>query len=137
MRDLVTYLNFDGTAREAMTFYAKVLGAELSLQTFAEAKMETPKGSEHRIVHARLSNKGKTILMASDTHPDMPYVPGTNFAVSCDCESSAEIDRHFAGMSAGGKVTMPVQDTFWNARFGMLTDKFGINWMFNFEKPKA
>jgi PhnB protein len=54
-----------------------------------------------------------------------------------DSESAAEVDRFVAALGAGGKVTMPAQDMFWGAYFGMLTDKFGLNWMFNFDKPKA
>lgn len=135
MKAFHIYLNFDGNAREAMTFYQKCLGAKLSLQTFRDAKMGVPTGAEDRIVHARLE-KGDAIIMASDTQPGMAFTPGNNFSISVQCESSAEIDSFFKALSAGGKVTMPIQDTFWNARFGMLTDRFGVNWMFNYELPK-
>ena len=54
-----------------------------------------------------------------------------------NCGSREEIETYFAGISDGGKVTIPLQDTFWGARFGMATDQFGIHWMFNFEQPKA
>ena len=129
------YLNFDGNAREAMTFYQKCLDAELSVQTFKDVKMDVPKGAENRVVHARLQ-KGSAVLMASDTVPGMPYKQGSNFQVNIDCESVQEEDEYFTALSEGGKVTMPLQDTFWNARFGMLTDRFGVNWMFNCELPK-
>ncbi len=135
MKGFYIYLNFDGNTREAMSFYQKCLDAKLSLQTFRDAKMDVPKGAEDRIVHARLE-KGEAILMASDTQPGMPFTPGDNFSISVQCESSAEIDRFFNALSEGGRITMPIQDTFWNARFGMLTDKFGVNWMFNYELPK-
>ena len=135
MRAFHIYLNFDGNTREAMTFYQKCLDAKLSVQTFKDAKMNVPKGAEEGIVHARLE-KGNAIIMASDTQPGMPFTQGNNFSISIDCESAAEIDKLFKAFSAGGKVTMPLQDTFWNARFGMLTDKFGVNWMFNYELPK-
>lgn len=135
MRAFHIYLNFDGNTREAMTFYQKCLDAKLSLQTFGDAKMDVPKGGEERIVHARLE-KGNAIIMASDTQPGMQFTQGNNFSISIDCESSAEIDKLFKAFGAGGNVTMPLQDTFWNARFGMLTDKFGVNWMFNYELPR-
>ena len=135
MRAFHTYLNFDGNTREAMTFYQKCLDARLSLQTFRDAKMDVPKGAEDRIVHARLE-KGDAILMASDTQPGMPFTPGNNFSISIACDSAAEIEKFFTAFGAGGRVTMPLQDTFWNARFGMLTDRFGVNWMFNYELPK-
>lgn len=135
MKAFHTYLNFDGNTREAMSFYQKCLDAKLSLQTFRDAKMDVPKGAENRIVHARLE-KGDAVLMASDTTPGMPFTPGTNFSISIQCDSLAEIEKFFSAFSQGGSVTMPLQDTFWNARFGMLTDRFGVNWMFNYEHPR-
>jgi len=135
MKAFHTYLNFDGNAREAMSFYQKCLDAKLSLQTFRDVKMDVPKGAEDRIVHARLE-KGDQVLMASDTTPGMPFTPGTNFSISIQCESLPEIEKLFSAFSQGGKVTMALQDTFWNARFGMLADRFGVNWMFNYEHPR-
>jgi PhnB protein len=129
------YLNFDGNAGEAMSFYAKALGAELSMQTFADVGMAKP-GSENRIVHAQLSKGPGCVLMASDTQPGTPFTQGTNCYINITCESEQEIDSLFEALASGGKVEMPVQDTFWGARFGMLTDKFGVHWMFNYEKPK-
>jgi len=75
-------------------------------------------------------------LMASDTMPGMPFQQGNNFSVSVSCESLQEIERLFTAIGVNGKVTMQLQDTFWGARFGMLTDQFGIHWMFNFEHPE-
>jgi len=74
--------------------------------------------------------------MAPDTMPGMPFQQGNNFSVTINCESLPEIERLFTDLGTNGKVTMQLQDTFWGARFGMLTDQFGINWMFNFERPK-
>jgi|SRR3954467_172494 PhnB protein len=137
MREIITYLNFDGNCRDAMKFYAKCLGAELSLMPFSEAPGDFPKDAKDRIMHSKMEKAGTTLLMASDTMPGMPFKQGNNFSVSVHCESVAEIDSVFEAFSAGGKITMPLQDTFWGARFGMLTDQFGVNWMFNFEKPKS
>jgi len=131
-----TYLTFDGKTREAMTFYQKALGGELNIQTFREAKVDAPKGREDGVVHANIMKNGHAILMASDAMPGMPCTQGNNFSISVECESVAEEEKLFAALGAGGKVTMPLQDTFWNAHFGMLTDRFGINWMFNAELPK-
>jgi PhnB protein len=80
--------------------------------------------------------KGDAILMASDNMPGMRYTQGNSYWVSVQCESLEEIEKLFPLFSDGGKVSMPLQDTFWNARFGMLTDRYGVNWMFNFEKGK-
>jgi PhnB protein len=75
--------------------------------------------------------------MASDTMPGMPFQQGNNFSVSVHCESVEEIEKTFAALSEGGKAPMPLQDTSWGARFGMCTDRFGVQWMCNFEYPKA
>jgi PhnB protein len=135
MKALQTYLNFDGETREAMMFYQKCLGAQLVMRSFREAKVDAPEGAEDRIVHARLE-KGSAVLMASDTLPGMPFRRGTNFAISIECESVEEIEKLFKAFSEGSQVTMPLQDTFWNSRFGMLTDRFGVGWMFNCALPQ-
>ena len=139
MKELTTYLIFDGNCREAMTFYEKCLGAELQLTPFSEMPGDVPKEAKQagdRIMHARLSKGPMPVLMASDTMPGMPFQQGNNFSVSINCESMPEIERLFAALGEKGKVTMQLQDTFWGAHFGMLTDQFGVNWMLNFELPK-
>ncbi len=134
MKALNSYLNFDGNAREAMEFYKTCLGAELAMTTFADSPMQAPPGAEKRVMHARLT-KGSLTLMASDTMPGMPFHQGSNFSLAIECDTPQEVDKIFAALSAGGKVTMPVQETFWASRFGMLTDKFGVNWMLDLAKP--
>ena len=135
MKQILTYLTFDGNCREAMTFYGKCLGAEVQLVPFSEMPGEVPEGAEGRVMHSSLTN-GSDLLMASDTQPGMPLQQGTNFSVSIQCESLDEIERLFAALGENGKVTMPLDDMFWGARFGTLTDQFGIQWMLNFEKPR-
>ena len=135
MKAITPYLNFDGKTREAMTFYNTILGGELNIQTFGDVKAPGPPGSEDRVMHAAITS-GSVHLMASDTMPGMPFIQGNNVHLNIDCDNIAEIERLFAGFSAGGKVTMPLQDQFWGARFGMLVDKFGMHWMFNCELPK-
>jgi len=135
MLGINAYLAFNGNCTEAMKFYAKCLDAELHLMPFSETPCNVPKEEGYRIAHAKLT-KGPTLLMASDTLPGMPFAQGNNFSVSVACDSLQEIEQFFAALSQEGKVTMALQDTFWGARFGMLTDRFGVNWMFNFEHPK-
>lgn len=135
MKAFYAYLNFDGNTREAMTFYQKCFDAELTLQSFADVKMDAPKGAENRIIHARLS-KGNAVLMASDTQPGSPFIQGNNVHISVDCETIPETEKFFTALSEGARILMPLQDTFWGARFGMLTDKYGVGWMFNCETPK-
>jgi PhnB protein len=92
-----------------------------------------PPGAEQRVMHARLSG-GALLLMASDTMPGMPLQVGSNVWLNVNCESLEEIERLFATLGAGGTPVMPLQDTIWGARFGMLRDRFGVQWMFNFEQ---
>ena len=138
MKEVATYLNFDGNCREAMEFYKQCFEAELYLMPFSEAPVNLPeevKKAKDRIMHGSL-RKGSTVLMASDTMPGMQYQRGTNFAVIVQCETVQEIDRLFTALGQNGKVGMPLQKTFWAARYGDLTDQFGIHWMFNLEQPK-
>ena len=136
MKSFNTYLNFDGNTREAMTFYQQCVNGELVIQTFADAKMDAPPGAENRVIHARLT-AGTQMLMASDIMPGMPFMRGNNFSVIIECDTIEETDTLFAAFGEGGRVTMALQNTFWGARFGMLTDKFGIQWMFNCQLPKS
>jgi PhnB protein len=136
MKEFVAYLNFDGNCREAMTFYKKCFDAELHLMPFSEGPGNPPAEAKDRIMHARLQ-KGSAVLMASDTMPGMTFQQGNNFSIMVPCESVAQVEKLFTAFSENGKITMPVQETFWAARFGMLTDQFGVNWMFNVDKPTS
>lgn len=135
MKAVNIYLNFDGNCRQAMKFYERCLGGELHLMPFSETQGDYPKEAKDRIMHAHLS-KGPVVLMASDIMPGMKFERGSNFSICIDAESAQELEKLFSSIGENGKVTMALQDTFWGARFGMVTDQFGINWMFNFEKPK-
>jgi PhnB protein len=132
MKGIQPYLNFDGTTRDAMTFYQQCLGGKLDLQTFADAHQ----GDSDGVMHAKLES-GPLVIMASDRMKEHPFTQGSNVHLNIDCETVEEIDRLFKALGAGGTVTMPLQDTFWGARFGMLTDKYGIQWMFNCELKKG
>jgi len=136
MKAFQPYLNFDGNTRDAMTFYQKSLGGNLSMQTFGDVDPSASAEMKNRIMHARLDN-GPAVLMASDTMPGHPFKQGTNVHVNVDCDNVEEIERIFKAMSEGGNVVMPLADQFWGARFGMLVDKFGLNWMFNCELKKS
>ena len=137
MKAIETYLTFDGNCREAMTFYADALDAKLNIMPGSEMPGAS-ESDKDRVLHALLA-KGPVKLMASDTMSMTPFklAPGNNFSISIDCEGPEEQDRYFSKLGAGGEIRMPLQDTFWGARFGMLTDKFGVQWMFNYDKPHA
>jgi PhnB protein len=94
--------------------------------------MEVTPETKDKVLHARLS-KGTQVIMASDCPPGTPLTEGNNVSISVNCDSREEVDKFFTSLSEKGKVVLPTQDMFWGAYFGMLTDQFGINWMFNFE----
>ena len=138
MEAIVPYLMFNGNAAEALAFYAKAFdGKTLFQQSFGEAPMgnETPDEYKSQIMHATFQ-AGELTFMVSDNMPGHQVSGGTNLSLSLNFKTVADIDKIFAALSEGATVTMPLQDTFWGAKFGMLTDKFGINWMFNHDYEK-
>jgi len=137
MEAIIPYLNFNGNAAEALAFYAKALdGKILFQQTFGESPMPHSPEMKDKIMHATFQ-ADKLTLMVSDCPPEMSVNTGSNVSLSLNFTDEASIDKTFAALSEGSKITMALQDTFWGAKFGMLTDPFGINWMFNYDKPKG
>jgi PhnB protein len=134
MKGINTYLIFDGNCKEAMTFYAKCLGGELSIMPFSDVPGGTP-SSKEEVMHSCLT-VGSAAIMGSDSMPNVTVRQGNNFSVAVQCESAEEIEKFFAALSENGKVTVPLQDVFWGSRFGELTDQFGVQWMFNYPLPK-
>jgi PhnB protein len=129
---LVPYLAFNGQCADAFRFYEKVLGGKLErLMTFGDMPEEekVPPGMEDRIVHARLL-VGDAVLMGGDT-PSEYFKPPQGFCVNIWVDEVAEGERIFAELSKGGVVTMPMGETFWADRFGMVIDRFGTPWMVN------
>jgi PhnB protein len=142
MTKLHTYLNFDGKTEAAFTFYRSVFGGEFShFVRFGEMPMEgfEPGSDEkERIMHVSLPIGDTSVLMGSDTLPSMGQSlrQGNNFYVSIHPDSKAEADRLFAGLSAGGKVEMPMADQSWGDYYGSFCDQFGVNWMINYSYQK-
>lgn len=137
-------LVFNGNCKEAFDFYKSVFGGEFSyLGKYKEMPVKdgqsfTAEDGE-KIMHVSLPISKETSLMGNDYLVAFgnKTVFGNNFSLSINTESMEEADKLFAALSGGGKVGMPMQDTFWNAYFGMLTDKFNINWMVSFEKSQS
>jgi len=127
---LTPYLTFNGKAAEAMKFYHSVLGGELALQTFAEAKMARNPAEGGLIVHAVLKNEGLT-FMASDAMPDRQAKFGDNVHMSISGQDSPKLTKIFDLLAKGGRVDMPLAKQFWGDTYGQLTDKFGVHWMIN------
>lgn len=135
MKNLNVYLTFSGTCKDALALYKEALGGEIvSLQTFGEAPTPNiPDDQKNNVMHAEF-RAGDIYFMASDSMPEQPVILGNAVTLSIGLDSLEEQESIFSKLSDGGAVTMPLQDTFWGARFGMLTDKFGINWMLNCDK---
>jgi PhnB protein len=129
------YLLFQGQCEAAFKFYAMCLGGKIEAMLPHEgtpAACQTPPDWQKKILHARMS-LGDTVLMASDCPPDR-YKKPEGFSVSLQIKNPAEAERVFHALAENGTVQMPIQETFWAARFGMLVDQFGIPWMINCER---
>lgn len=142
MPTLNPYLNFPGNTEEAFNFYKSIFGGDFAGGIFRfkdtpEAEKLSPADQE-KIMHVALPIGKVNMLMATDALESMgqKVTPGNNFHLSVETESKDEANKIFKGLSSGGKVTMPMADMFWGAYFGMLTDKFGIQWMVNYTYPK-
>lgn len=128
------YLTFNGNAETAINYYRDHLGAEIiSMQRFGEAPMPVAESDKQKVLHAIVNLQGFTI-MVSDAPAGQEVQFGNNFSIALDFPDEGALNQAFQALSDGGKVTMPVQDTFWNAVFGMCCDQFGVNWMFNHDK---
>ncbi|GAA3935635.1 VOC family protein [Hymenobacter algoricola] len=133
---LTPYLTFNGNCREAMTFYQQCLGGELMVQSIAgtPAAEHVAPDALQNVLHSMLTT-ADLVLMASDSGLG-PAAKGDMVSLSINCHSPEEIQHLFSLLSADGTVTMALQDTFWGATFGMLADRFGIDWMLNYDKPQ-
>ena len=135
------YLNFPGNTEEAFNFYQSVFGGDfLMLQRFKDTpgvgKMSD--NEKEKLMHVSLPVGRGNILMGTDVLESQGFKLnfGNNIQLSIETESKEEADRIFKGLSEGGKVTMPQENTFWGAYFGMLKDKYGIQWMVSYT-PKT
>ena len=134
--ELNPYLQFDGNCAEAFGFYEKSLGGKILMMMKAgESPMaaQVPPGRQDDIIHARLA-VGDKLLMGSDAMGGS-YAAPSGFSVTLGFDEPAEAERVFAALAEGGSVRMPIAETFWAHRFGMLVDRFGTPWMINCEKP--
>ncbi|GGF89505.1 VOC family protein [Paenibacillus abyssi] len=129
------YLNFDGNCREAVEYYAEVFGTEKpKMLTFGEMPpnpaFTLPEEAKHLIMHTRLTISGSNVMF-SDIFPGMPYVVGNNISLAIVSNNKEEIQSVFNQLKEGGSVRMELQETDWSKYYGMVTDKFGVNWQFN------
>ena len=128
---LTPYIQFAGNAEEALNFYKEVLNGEVvMLSRYGDSPVPADEDYKQKIIHARLVF-GENMIMISDTFKGNAVHTNGNIQLSVDVPDKLQLETVFGKMAAGGKIVMPLQDQFWGATFGMLQDKFGVNWMFN------
>jgi PhnB protein len=131
------YLSFNGRCEEAFKFYQQILGGNIqTMMTWGESPMADQVPSEWRdkIIHTSLI-AGESALLGADAPPDYYQKPG-GFSVTIQIDDTADAERIFNSLAEDGTVKMPLQQTFWAERFGMLIDRFGIPWMVNCGNPE-
>jgi len=142
MATVNVYLIFNGNCEEAFKFYESVFGVKIPymgrFKDMPPSEKKPAPGDEEKIMHVSLPISKETMLMGSDTGGEWAssYKEGNNFSISINTATREEADKFFQGLSAGGKVTMAMEKTFWGDYFGMFTDKFGINWMVSFNEEQ-
>ncbi len=137
MTQINSYLTFNGNCREAMNFYKDCLGGELTLQTIGDSPLadKMPPQMKECILHATLI-KDKLVLMGSDMVGENGLKKGNSVSLAINCSSDEEIRSFYEKLSAGGKKDHGLEESFWGATFGDLTDKYGNHWLLNYEKNK-
>ena len=138
MLEVKPYIAFKGTCEQAINFYKEKLGAEiLFMSRYGESPM-AGKGPDEKIMHCSIKI-GDSVIMACDNvfEDQSPTTVGNNITLSIGTNDVEQADNLFLNLSEGANIVMPMQETFWAQKFGMLTDKFGINWMFNCDKPES
>lgn len=132
--ELTAYLNFRGDCEAAFSFYERCLGARIGpMFRYGGSPMEkqAPAGWRDKIMHGSLTIGSQT-LNGADVSPDR-YEEAKGFSLSLQMRSEQEAERVFEALAQGGRIVMPLEKTFWAARFGMVVDRFGIPWMVNCE----
>ncbi len=130
------YLNFNGTARQAMEFYQSVFGGNLALSTFSEFGAKDSPDAD-RIMHGMLKTDAGYTLMAADIPSDMEYHPMAGFSVSLSGDDGDVLRGYWEKLSAAGTTIMPLQKQVWGDEFGMCADQFGVSWLVNIAQPQT
>ncbi|MBO1755136.1 VOC family protein [Allobranchiibius sp. CTAmp26] len=133
------YLNFQGRAREALEFYASVFGGTPDVVTFSQFHMEVPAGEEENVMHGYLKTQSGFELMGADVPSTMPSSPigGMTISLSGEGGDDDELSGYWNKLSDGADVGMPLEKAPWGAKFGQLTDKFGVPWLVNIQLDQA
>jgi PhnB protein len=136
--NVTTYLNFRGTARDALAFYQSIFGGDLRVSSFKDFGMPVGEGEEDLVMHGQLDVDGTPLIMGSDVPSHMGYTPGENtFSVSLSGDDEATLTGWFTALSDGATVTQPLEKAPWGDSFGMLQDRFGVSWLVNISGSAA
>jgi PhnB protein len=125
------YINFKDSTRSAMEFYRSVLGGELVVNTFGDFQAGHDPADQDLVMHSQLETPGGFTLMCADTPSFMEYSPGASISVSLSGDDEAELRGYWDGLTDGATIVAPLDKAPWGDTFGMLVDKFGINWLVN------
>lgn len=131
------YLNFKGSARQAMELYHSVFGGNLTMTTYKDGGMSRNQSEENQIMHGMLVTESDMTLMGSDVPDGMEFAVGTNVSISLSGENDAELRGYYDKLSKGGTIQEPLKTAPWGDTFGMFIDKYGIRWMVNIAGKKA
>jgi PhnB protein len=128
------YLHFNESTKEAMEYYQGVFGGTLTMSTFKEYGASSDPSEDEKIMHASLKVEDAFMFMASDTPNSMEYQPGKSMSMSLSGDDEMKLTRYWERLCDGGTVVMPLEKAAWGDTFGLVTDRFGVDWMVNISK---
>lgn len=135
---ITPYLNFNGNCAEAIELYEKAFGVKAQVMRYKDAppseEYQPIEGTENFVMHACLTNRKDYTVFLSDVLPNMSSSFGNGMSISIKLDSADKVKLAFETLKQGGKVTMELQETFWNKYFGSLEDKFGVNWLISIDE---
>ncbi|MDX2090725.1 MAG: VOC family protein [Kofleriaceae bacterium] len=131
------YLHFKDNARQAMEFYKSIFGGKLEMSTFKDFGMPHEPSEANLVMHSMLEAPNGFTFMGSDTPSHMKFEPGSRITMALSGDNDAELGGYFNKLAEGGQITLPLNQSPWGDKFGMVVDKFGIEWMVNVAGKKA
>ncbi len=131
------YIGFNGNARDAMEFYKSVFGGNLHMMTFKDLQMSQNPIDDNKIMHSQLDVDNGITLMGADAPEGMDTSEGSRITISLSGDNEAELRDYWDRLTAGANITQPLEAAPWGDTFGMLTDKYGVNWMVNIAGKQA
>ena len=133
IKQITPYLYFEGNAEEALSFYKEIFGGEESnFMRYGDTQAPTSEEYKDKVLHAELVHKSFKLYF-SDTFEDQKLVKGSNVSLTLEFDTEEDIDKAYKALLEGGEVFMELQKTFWNAKYGKLTDRFGVIWELNYQ----